>query len=107
MVDYPAYTRELEEIRKKLSAIGWKESSFISVELLFYEALTIARNFGNDPSTNELLASLKKLEANEYKLTKEFFRRSTQKEQAIRRFLMQLKNILAVAIKNQTNRTST
>ena len=99
MVKNPAATKELEDIRKKLSETGWKESHFVSVELLFYESTTIARNLGNDPSTNELLLALKQLEANEYKRTKEFYRRSSQKEQAIRRFVMQLKNILAAAIK--------
>jgi hypothetical protein len=99
MVKHPPHTKELEDIRKKLSETGWKESHFVSVELLFYESITIARSFGNDPSTNEFLAALKQLEANEYKSAKEFYRRSSQKEQAIRRFVMHLKTILAVAIK--------
>jgi hypothetical protein len=104
MVKHLPHTKELEEIRKKLSETGWKESHFVSVELLFYESITIARSIGNDPSANEFLASLKQLEANEYKATKEFFRRSTQKEQAIRRFVVHLKNILSIAIKNQANK---
>jgi hypothetical protein len=104
MVKNSLHTKELEEIRRKLSEIGWKESHFISVELLFYQSITIARNIGSDPSTNELLAALKQLEANEYKTTKEFYRRSTQKEQAIRRFVMDLKTIFAAAIKNYSGK---
>jgi hypothetical protein len=87
--------KQLNDIRKKLSLLGCKESSFITVELLFYESLTISRVYGDDPSGNELLAALKNLERNQYKDAKELFRKSTQKELAIRRFMVQLKIVLA------------
>jgi hypothetical protein len=89
------HKKRFEEIRKNLGLIGCKESSFLKVELLFYEALTISRSYGNDPEQNSLLAALKKVESDEYEKTKEKFRKSSQRETFIRRFVVQFKNVLA------------
>ena len=97
--------QQLDDIRKQLALIGCKESSFITVELLFYDALTISRTSGDDPSSNQLLSDLKQLEGKQYKDTKELFRKSTQKEHAIKRFIVQFKLILTQAIKNLSVRT--
>lgn len=88
------HKKRFEEMRKKLTILGSKESSFTAVELLFYEALTISRTYGNDVSDNTLLADLKQLENEEYKDTKAFFRKNTQREQVIRKFMHRLKEIL-------------
>lgn len=87
--------KRFEEIRKTVSMIGAKESSFLRVELLFYEALTIAREYGNDSDGNIFLAQLKKVQANEYEKTKEHTQKSTQREQHIRRFITQFKKALS------------
>ena len=89
-----------EEIRKKLSLLGYREASFISIELLFYEAINISRTYGNDPAENNFLAALKQLQANQYQVAKELFSKSAQREHAIRRFSVQFKNVLRMAIKN-------
>ena len=88
------HKQRFDEIRKRLTVLGSKESSFLAVELLFYEALTIARTYGNDISENSLLANLKELESEEYKNTKAFFKKNTQREQVIRKFIYRLKEIL-------------
>ena len=90
--------KQLLEIRKKLSVYGSKESSFINVELLFYESLTLART-NADPLSNELLAELKTLESTLYKNTRELYLKTNQKEVAIRKFMVQFKIILAAAAK--------
>ena len=63
------------EIRQKLTSLGSKESVFVTIELLFYEALAIARTYGEDPGNN-LLADLNQVYAEEYQATKEVFRKT-------------------------------
>ena len=101
MTDTPkTYKQRLEEIRKTIIDIGSKESAFVRIEQLFYEAINISRNYGNDVEENKLLALFKNLEADHYKNTKAHFRKSSQREQVIKRFINHFKIVLAVAIKN-------
>ncbi len=81
------------EIRNSLKLIGPEESSFANVEQLFYEAISISRNYENN-GDNILLASLKRLEHVEYKVTQSHFNKRNQREQAIRKFITGLKKIL-------------
>jgi hypothetical protein len=83
------------EIRQKLTSLGSRESVFVTIELLFYEALAIARTYGEDPGNN-LLADLNQVYAEEYQATKEVFRKSRQRELVIRKFVVRLKNALNV-----------
>lgn len=92
--------KRFEEIRKSLTELGPKESSFIRVEQLFYEAINISRNYGNDVATNKLLSLFKNLEAEHYQNTKAHFRKSSQREQVIKRFINQFKIVLAIGIKD-------
>jgi hypothetical protein len=85
---------KIKAIYKRLSTIGTKESSFPAVESMFYDAINISRSYGNDINTNEFLASLKKLEATEYKNTQTVFRKASQRESAIRRFMQSLRQSL-------------
>jgi hypothetical protein len=55
------------EMKKSLSVFGARESNFINVELLFYKAVAVAREYGQDVEENRLLAALKDLQANQYK----------------------------------------
>ena len=93
--------RKLEEIRKSLAIIGSKEATFIKVELLFFEALSLAREYGDDENENKLLASLRQLQANQYQATKALHKKSSQREQVIKRFISQLKIVLSASIKVQ------
>ena len=85
----------MKEMRRLLTAAGNKESAFIKVEMLFYEALEISRSYGNDPASNELLSRLKELQMKEYENTKLHYKKSSQREKAIQQFTHRLKNILA------------
>ncbi|MBD0332327.1 MAG: hypothetical protein ICV66_06705 [Chitinophagaceae bacterium] len=89
------HKQRLKEIRNSLNVIGYKEGSFLQVELLFYEALTISRTYGNDPDQNILLAAFKKLQSEQYEKTKELTRKSSQREKRIRGFIFQFKKILS------------
>lgn len=97
----PEHKHLFEETKKHLTTIGAKETNFLKVELLFYDAITIARTYGEDPATNNLLAALKQLQVNEYQQTKTLFKKSSQRERVIRRFINQLKSILSAGCKNQ------
>jgi hypothetical protein len=95
-------TTRLEEIRGRLTVIGSRESSFTGVEILFYDAITAARELGGDNPDNQLLNELKDLERNEYQSTKQLFKKSSVREQAIRKFMVRLKRILkSPAMTNQ------
>lgn len=94
------HKRQFEEIKKNLTIIGAKESNFIKVELLFYEAMTVARAYGDDVTDNGLLAAFKQLQANQYQETKALFNKSVQRERVIRRFISSLKTVLTAGTKN-------
>jgi hypothetical protein len=85
----------LEEIRKTLSILGCKEGTFLKVELLFYEALTIAKGYGENVQFNKLLASLRDVQSGVYQATKEVCKTSSQKERLIRKFVVQFKKAIS------------
>ncbi len=89
-----AHKTRFDEIRKKLSLLGSKESTFITVELLFYELLTIARSYSKEAEENQLLDQLKTLEVNEYKKTQLKYQKGSHREKAIRQFVNHLKQLL-------------
>jgi hypothetical protein len=84
-----------EEIKKDLHVLGCKESSFLKVELLFYEVLDISRSYGSDPGQNSLLAALREVQYNQYEKTKIITRRQGQRELYIRQFIVKLKKVLS------------
>lgn len=88
---------ELQRIGKSLTTIGSAESNFPRVEILFYDVLTLARQYGEDPKQNNLLAALQELKEGSYQKTKAFFKKSTQCESAIRRFINQFRSLLIAA----------
>ena len=96
----PVHKKKFEEIKRNLTTIGAKESTFIKIELLFYDALSVAREYGDDVAENGLLAALKGLQANQYRDTKALFNKSVQRERVIRRFIGSLKEVLTAATRN-------
>lgn len=94
------HKKAFEEMKKQLTLIGSREANYIKVELLFYEAMTLSRAYGESIEENNLLAALKQLQAAQYQTTKELFKKSSQREHAIKRFMNQFKIILSLAIKN-------
>lgn len=95
------HKHQFEEMKKSLATIGAKEGNFIKVELVFYNAMTVARSYGDDERENGLLAAFKQLQSNQYQQTKAFFKKSTQRESVIRRFSNSLKSVLTAAIRNE------
>ena len=89
-----------DEIKKELTIIGAKEGSFIKVELLFYKAMSVAREYGDDVVENGLLAAFKELQANQYQQTNLSFSKSIQRERVIRRFISSLKSVLSAGMNN-------
>jgi len=81
-------------MKRKLSLIGNKESSFTQVELLFYEALSISRTYGDDIAKNGLLAELKKIQTDQYQKTMELTRKN-RRELNIKHFITKLKTALS------------
>lgn len=96
----PHHKKQFEEMKKSLVAIGAKEGNFIKVEILFYDAITVARTYGEDPSENPLLAAFKDLQANQYQDTKALFNKNTQRERVIRRFIGSFRTVLTAGIRN-------
>jgi hypothetical protein len=85
-----------DQIRKTISELGCKEGSFLRVELLFYEALGIAKTYGDNLQFNGLLAALKEVQSGVYQNTKLICRTSSQKERHIHKFVVQFKKAIAL-----------
>lgn len=84
-----------EEIRKSLQELGYKEGNFVKVELLFFEVLSTAKTYGEDPEQNSLIAALKNLQHDQYEKTRLATRKATERESAIRRFVVALRRVLS------------
>lgn len=91
------HRRRFEEIRKSLQELGYKESVFIKIELLFFEVLGIAKAYGENREDNSLLTRLKNLQHDQYEKTKIATRKAGERESAIRRFIVGLRKALSEA----------
>jgi hypothetical protein len=91
------HRQRFEEIRKSLQTLGYKESEFIKIELLFFEVINISKTYGEDPEQNSLLAALKNLQHDQYDKTKIATRKASEREAAIRRFVVALRKVLSDA----------
>jgi len=89
------HSQRFEEIRKSLQELGYKESQFVKVELLFFEVVSISKTYGEDLEQNSLLAALKNLQHDQYEKTKIATRKASERESAIRRFVVGLRKILS------------
>lgn len=94
------HKKQFEDTKRLLSSIGPKEENFLKIELLFFDAIRVARTYGDDPAENQLLAALKQLQGKQYQETQTKFKKSVQRERVIRQFINQLRTILSTAIKN-------
>ena len=84
-----------KEIKKNLVLLGPREHTFSKVELLFFEALDISREYGSNPEENNILAQLKRVQDEAYEKTKAHTQKSSQREVHIRRFMTQFKRVLS------------
>jgi hypothetical protein len=91
------HRRRFEEIRKSLQELGYKEGQFVKVELLFFEVVSISKTYGENPEENSFLAALKKLQHDQYEKTKIATRKASEREFAIRQFVVGLRKILSTA----------
>lgn len=89
-----AHRQRFDEMKRRLILIGNKESSFTQVELLFYEALSISRTYGDDINKNGLLADLRRIHTDQYQKTKELTRKN-RRELNIKHFITKLKTALS------------
>ncbi|MEI6946617.1 hypothetical protein V9K67_05400 [Paraflavisolibacter sp. H34] len=80
------HKERFREIFLKLKIMSCSEYTFREIENLFYEALSITRNYGNDANENPYLAELKQMENKQYRLTQEKYRKSSQRERVIKQF---------------------
>lgn len=85
----------LTEIRKSLQTLGCKEAQFLKIELLFFEALDISRNYTDDLDDNPLLAALKNVQNDQYQKTKIATRKASERESSIRRFVVSFRKALS------------
>jgi len=85
----------LNEIRKSLQTLGWKEAQLLKIELLFFEALDISRTYTDHLDENSLLAALKNVQNDQYQKTKIATRKASEHESSIRRFVVSFKKALS------------
>ena len=88
----------LKEISTKLKSFDCKQSSLVLIEALFFEALSISRNYPQELSKSTLFSDLIRLKENEYKRTQEYCKTIGTKETSIRHFRFYLKKVLDKAI---------
>lgn len=93
------HKRSIDEAIRKIRFMSSEESSFIQLELLYYNVLSIARAYGNNINENPMLAGLKHIEGKEYKNAQERFKTCSQKVIAIQKFRMAIKRELSSWIK--------
>lgn len=84
-----------KEIKNSLVRLGPREHTFSRVELLFFEALDISREYGSNPDENKILADLIRLQEDAYQKTRAHTQKSSQSEMKIRRFMTQFKRVLS------------
>ena len=86
-------TARLKEISTKLKSFNCGQSSLISIELLFFDALSILRSIDNEEKQNTI-KSLLAIKENEYKRTQEYYRSVKTLEKTIRQFRFSFKKAL-------------
>lgn len=89
------HRERLHAISKTLRVLGNKESEFLKIELLFFEALDISRTYTDDLTQNTLLAALKNVQNEEYQKTKIATRKASERESAIRRFIVSFRKAIS------------
>ena len=85
--------KRLKEISTKLKSFSCDQSSLISIELLFFDALTVLRNMDENTGEN-MVHALLVVKENEYKRTQEHNRSIKAAEKAIRQFRFGFKRAL-------------
>ena len=73
------YTR-LKAISSALQNVDCRQSSLILIENLFFEALSISRNYSQELSKPTLIDDLLKIKENEYKRTQDYCKTIKAKE---------------------------
>lgn len=89
----------LKTIYRQLVPMSTNESSFISMETLFYSTLQLARNYGNDKEQNRLLKDFLEVKEKVYSETQKLYTKSRQREVTIFHFKAAFKKTLAPWIK--------
>jgi predicted DNA-binding ribbon-helix-helix protein len=85
------HIKRLKDVLGSIRITPCDESSFLRLELLFYDVLSIARAYGDEWEANNMLAALKHIQAREYKHANEKFPKSRQRMVAIKKFRTALK----------------
>jgi hypothetical protein len=97
MVSSPSmYPPQFEQLKKNLSSMGSKESGFTQVELLFFDALELSKNYGIESGDSSLYNALKNLQQEQYAKANALTRKPAQRELQIKKFIIQFKRILSV-----------
>lgn len=87
------YSR-LKEISTQLQGLDCKQSSLILIETLFFEALSISRNYSQELGKSTLFDDLLLMKENEYKRAQDYYKSIRTKETNIRHFRFYLKKVL-------------
>ncbi|HEX2608619.1 MAG TPA: hypothetical protein VHK91_14630 [Flavisolibacter sp.] len=96
----PQHKQTLAEMKLQLTQLGNREAAFINVELLFFKALTLSREYGEDPDTNSFLKALKQVQSSEHAATFGPFQKAKQREITIRKFMGAFRNVLVKCSKD-------
>ena len=84
----------LKEISAKLKTYNCDQSSLVSIETLFFEALSILRTQDDKKEINIFLEGLLRIKENEYRQAQAYYKSLKAKEKAIRLFRFYFKKVL-------------
>ena len=88
----------LKEISSQLQKFDCKQSSLVLLENLFFEALSLSRNYADEPGQSTLTYELMQMKENEYKRTQEYGKTIKTQESLIRNFRHKFKKVVDKSI---------
>jgi len=90
---------KLLDVHTRLAVIPCTETSLIQIEVLFFDMLTILRQYQQSVKTETLLAELKNIHDNEYKLVQNKHLTVKNRVAAIRKFKNSFRQAIRKAIR--------
>jgi hypothetical protein len=90
---------KLAAIHKALSLLPSTEHAFMKMESLFYDALSIARDYSTSDEKNSFLYNLLRLKEEEFKTAQEKYTKARQHEVAIKQFRSAFKKELSTYLR--------
>ena len=95
------HLERLQQFYRLLGNIKNEENSLISIDLVFFDSLTILRNYVEDPELGALLSELKLIHTKEYPVAHDKRGSIKRKSATVRKYKSSVRQIIRNAIQLQ------